>query len=59
MNLHRVFLRVHADNARGIRCYQKVGFQMEGTLRESVFQQGAYHDMLVMGILTTEFQADG
>jgi len=55
MNLHRVFLRVHADNARGIHCYQKVGFQKEGTLRESVFREGAYHDTFVMSILESEF----
>jgi len=59
MNLHRVFLRVHADNARGIRCYEKVGFQKEGTLRESVFREGTYHDMLIMSILAPEFETDG
>ena len=57
MNLHRVFLRVHADNARGIQCYEKVGFQKEGTLRENVFREGAYIDMYVMGILESEFAA--
>ncbi len=57
LNLHRVFLRVHADNARGIRCYEKVGFQKEGTLRESVFRKAVYQDMIVMGILATEFRA--
>lgn len=55
MNLHRVFLRVHADNARGIQCYDNVGFQKEGTLRESVFREGVYHDTLVMSILESEF----
>jgi RimJ/RimL family protein N-acetyltransferase len=56
MNLHRVFLRVHADNARGINCYKNVGFQKEGTLRESVFREGTYLDMLIMGILESEFE---
>lgn len=42
MNLHRVYLRVDADNARGIRCYDKIGFQRDGTLREVVFKEGAY-----------------
>jgi RimJ/RimL family protein N-acetyltransferase len=59
MNLHRVFLRVHADNARGIQCYKNVGFQKEGTLRESVFRGGTYHDMHVMSILESEFEAHG
>jgi RimJ/RimL family protein N-acetyltransferase len=59
MNLHRVFLRVHDDHARGIRCYEKVGFQKEGALRESVFREGAYHDMLLMSILESEFENHG
>ena len=59
LNLHRVFLRVHADNARGIRCYEKAGFRKEGTLREAVFREGGYQDMLVMGILTSEYETYG
>lgn len=59
MNLHRVFLRVHADNARAIHVYNKIGFQKEGTLRESVFREGTYHDMVVMGVLQSEFQGRG
>jgi len=55
MNLHRVVLRVHADNARAIRAYEKVGFRHEGALRESVFREGIYHDMILMGILEPEF----
>ena len=56
MNLHRIFLRVDADNARGIRCYEKAGFQREGTSREMVFKEGAYHDQYVMSILQSEFE---
>jgi diamine N-acetyltransferase len=56
MNLHRVFLRVDADNARGIRCYEKVGFQQDGTLRDAVFKEGRYLDQYVMSILRAEFE---
>jgi diamine N-acetyltransferase len=59
MNLHRVFLRVDADNARGIRCYEKVGFQREGTLREVGFREGEYFDQHIMGILESEFEVHG
>jgi len=52
-------MRVHADAARGIRCYEKIGFQREGTLRESVFRAGAYRDMVLMSILATEFDPSG
>ncbi|MCE5216235.1 GNAT family N-acetyltransferase [bacterium] len=55
MNLHRISLRVFAENTRGIRCYEKVGFQHEGTLREDVYKNGRYHNLLVMGILVHEF----
>ncbi len=55
MNLHRVVLRVDADNARAIRCYQKAGFRNEGTLRENVFRDGGYINQFVMGILAPEF----
>ena len=51
MNLHRVFLRVDTDNARGIRCYEKAGFQREGVLREVVFRDGVYCDQYVMSVL--------
>lgn len=56
MNLHRIFLRVDADNARGIGCYKGVGFQREGTYRDAVFKKGAYHDQYVMSILRSEFE---
>ena len=59
MNLHRVALRVDADNARGIRCYEKAGFCREGTLRDQVFREGRYHDQHVMSILQSEFNANG
>lgn len=58
MNLHRVFLRVDADNGRGIRCYEKAGFQQEGTSREAVFKEGTYHDQYVMSILRSEFDVN-
>jgi diamine N-acetyltransferase len=58
LNLHRVFLRVDADNARAIRCYEKAGFQREGTSREAVFSEGSYRDQHVMSILESEFELD-
>ncbi len=56
MNLHRVYLRVDGDNPRAIRCYEKVGFRREGTLRQTVFREGAYRDQHLMSILRGEFE---
>ena len=58
MNLHRVQLRVDVDNARGVRCYEKCGFQTEGTLRDVVFREGRYYDQYLMSILRPEFKGE-
>jgi UDP-4-amino-4,6-dideoxy-N-acetyl-beta-L-altrosamine N-acetyltransferase len=51
LNLHRVWLRVFADNARAIRAYEKTGFVREGVLREAAYIDGRYVDMVVLGVL--------
>ena len=57
MNLHRVWLEVLADNARGIACYLKCGFVEEGRLRQDRYRGGEWIDLLVMGVLDHEFRA--
>ncbi len=56
LNLNRVYLRVFADNARAIRCYEKVGFQLEGRLRQDNYTNGVYRDTLVMGLLRSDWE---
>lgn len=55
MNLHRIFLRVFSFNDRAIKLYEKLGFQQEGKLRESIFRGGQWHDILHMSILENEY----
>ena len=55
LNLHRIHLTVLATNERAIGLYKKIGFTEEGRLRESVFKNGSYDDMLQMSILHDEF----
>jgi len=47
----RLELHVFAENARAIRVYEKLGFEVEGCLRRGVFREGQYHDQLVMSLL--------
>lgn len=54
MNLHRVYLKVRADNPAAIRCYEKCGFQREGVLRAHAYADGKYQDVVLMGILREE-----
>lgn len=49
--LHRLFLRVYAENERAIRSYEKAGFVKEAHLRDDVYIDGEYKDIILMGIL--------
>lgn len=55
LNLHRIYLYVVASNTAAIRVYEKAGLRREGTLREAAYKNGVYQDLLVMGILRSEF----
>ncbi len=57
LNLNSIFLRVFADNQRGVRSYEKVGFKHAGMLRQHAFRDGVYLDMYYMDILRDEFNA--
>ncbi|MBN1248236.1 MAG: GNAT family N-acetyltransferase [Anaerolineae bacterium] len=56
--LHRVYLHVLSDNERAIRSYEKCGFVREGELRETVFVDGTYRNMLLMSILERESEGE-
>jgi RimJ/RimL family protein N-acetyltransferase len=55
LNLNRIWLRVYEHHHRGIRSYEKAGFCHEGKLRQAVFQNGRYYDVLVMSVLESEW----
>lgn len=57
LDLHRIGLTTVAYNARAQRCYEKVGFVVEGSMRESRYVCGRYYDTTVMGLLRSEFEA--
>lgn len=54
LNLHRIELRVFATNHRAIRAYEASGFCREGVARQAVYIDGAYVDVVHMGILRDE-----
>jgi diamine N-acetyltransferase len=55
LNLNRAFLRVHTENIRAVRSYEKAGFILEGRLREAVYKSGKYEDVLFMSVLNSEW----
>ena len=56
-NMRRVCLSVNGNNERGMRAYKACGFIEEGRLRSHVWSDGAYIDLVYMGVLRTEWDA--
>lgn len=53
-NMHRLWLLVLETNKRAQHIYRKVGFKVEGALREAIFRDGRYYDYVVMSLLKEE-----
>ncbi len=56
-NLRRVHLEVIESNRGAIRAYEKAGFALEGRQREHAWVRGRYEDILVMGLLRSEWES--
>ena len=57
LNLQRVSLALHSYNDRALKSYKKVGFKVEGTLRQDTLREGRRTDGIFMGILRDEWLA--
>lgn len=58
MGLKRIYLYVFEENQAALAIYKKAGFKIEGTLRQHVFKEGRYADILIMGLCANEYQCD-
>ncbi|RIL72006.1 UDP-4-amino-4,6-dideoxy-N-acetyl-beta-L-altrosamine N-acetyltransferase [Staphylococcus cohnii] len=54
LNLHMLYLNVFSYNSGAIKMYEKIGFNIDGRLRESKFNKGKYHDTIIMSKLLNE-----
>ena len=52
---HRLWLDVFIDNKRAQSLYLSEGFQIEGTLRESIKQGDIYRSLYLLSILENEY----
>lgn len=48
LHLHRIFLRVFAENKQAIKSYEKAGFKQEGQFHDAVKIDGVFHDLVFM-----------
>ncbi len=51
LGLHRLFLRVFADNGAAIASYEKAGFKKEAYLKDDVLIDGIYRDIVLMAVI--------
>lgn len=54
LKLHKVYLRVLADNFVAKKSYEKVGFREEGYFHDEVFLNGEYKDLIFMAIFNSD-----
>jgi ribosomal-protein-alanine N-acetyltransferase len=58
-HLHRIEAHVARPNLASVRVLQKLGFQEEGLLRESLFENKRFHDEKVFALLKSDFRQKG
>jgi RimJ/RimL family protein N-acetyltransferase len=54
LNINKIKLNTFSFNKGGIKAFEKVGFKVEGILREELFRDGQYHDIYVMALFKGE-----
>ncbi|MFD6442743.1 spermidine N1-acetyltransferase [Peribacillus sp. NPDC060186] len=55
LNMHKLYLVVDKKNEKAIHIYKKVGFSVEGELRDEFFIDGSYHNAIRMCIFQQQY----
>lgn len=56
LKLHKVFARALSDNEASIHCFLQSGFTKEALLRDDVFVDEEFHDIVLVGILQSDYE---
>lgn len=56
VEMRRVFVEVHAENERALRCLRRAGFREEGRLRKAERFEGRWADVAVLSLLASEWR---
>ncbi|MDR0919478.1 MAG: UDP-4-amino-4,6-dideoxy-N-acetyl-beta-L-altrosamine N-acetyltransferase [Oscillospiraceae bacterium] len=51
LNMHKVYLRVYSENIGAVKAYRNSGFTVEGVLKEQVFINNKYFDIIMMSVI--------
>jgi len=55
INLHKIYAYVVVGNDRALNTYLKLGFKIEGEMKEQYFQKGKYIDVHFVSLLAKDF----
>lgn len=55
LNLYKLYLIVDSENEKAIHIYSKLGFEIEGKLKQEFFINGSYRDTLRMCIFQPQY----
>ncbi len=58
LNLHKIKLEVLEDNFTAIKLYEKIGFVKEGLLKEHIWQDGKFKNLVIMSLFSTNFKME-
>ena len=54
LGIHKLMLRVYAENERGIKSYEKAGLKKEAYLKDDVYVQEKFRDIVLMAVINQE-----
>ena len=55
IGLRKVYSDVISYNKKALKFNEKIGFKIEGKLREHAFRYGVYNDLFLVGLLSEDF----
>lgn len=55
--LNRIVAKVIKGNVGSIKVLQKLGFVQEGILRENLYKNGQFHDVMLFSVLKSEYKS--
>ena len=55
LNLNRIYLYVYETNPRAMKAYEAAGFKREGVMREAIYKNGSYINVILMSVLHSEW----
>lgn len=50
-NMHKVYARCFSENIASAKVMQKNGLTFEGSLKDHIYKDGKYHDLLIYGLI--------